>query len=217
MHADQRNPVGGLQSGGKHRTMARTKADGADGDLQMNWTVQTVLAGVIAAIGLYILFNPVSVTNLVGGVIPWLLVGAGGVYIVALLLRSRLRPLSMVLPGLVGVLLVYAGLSLKFGDPTQVGPIGLAFLFALLLVGGGIAKLLMALGVRRSRYFLVLAGAGGLSVLMGLIVLFAWSSVSAGFLGVVLGLELLADAAFIAALGFRDRDREEAKEALGLD
>lgn len=183
----------------------------------MNWTVQTVLAGVLAAIGFYILFNPVSVTTLVAGVIPWLLVGAGGVYIVALLLRSRLRPLSMVLPGLVGVLLVYAGLSLKLGDPTRVGPIGLAFLFALLLVGGGIAKLLMGLGVRRSRYFAILVGAGGLSLLMGLVVLFAWSTVSAGFLGVVLGLELLADAAFVAALALRDRDREEAKEALGLD
>jgi uncharacterized membrane protein HdeD (DUF308 family) len=183
----------------------------------MNWTVQTVLAGVLAAIGLYILFNPVTVTGLVAGVIPWLLVGAGVVYIIALLLRSRLRPLSMVLPGMVGVLLVYAGLSLKFGDPTRVGPIGLAFLFALVLLGGGIAKLLMAMGVRRSRYFLILVGAAGLSVLMGLVTLFAWSRVSAGYLGVVLGLELLADAAFLAALAFRERDKEEAREALGLD
>lgn len=184
---------------------------------RMKWTAQTVLAGVVAAIGLYILFNPVTVTTLVAGIIPWLLVGAGAVYILALLLRSRLRPLSMVLPGLVGVLLVYAGLSLKFGDPGQVGPIGLSFLFALLLLGGGIAKLLMAAGVRRSRYFPVLVGSGALSVLMGIITLFNWSAVSAGFLGVVLGLELLADAAFIAALALRDRDQEESREALGLD
>jgi uncharacterized membrane protein HdeD (DUF308 family) len=98
-----------------------------------------------------------------------------------------------------------------------VGPIGLAFLFALVLLGGGIAKLLMAMGVRRSRYFLILVGAAGLSVLMGLVTLFAWSRVSAGYLGVVLGLELLADAAFLAALAFRERDKEEAREALGLD
>jgi membrane protein HdeD len=84
-------------------------------------------------------------------------------------------------------------------------------------VGDGIAKLLMATGVRRSRYFPILVGSGGVSLLMGVIVLFAWARVSAGFLGVVLGLELLADAAFIAALAFRDRDKEEAKEALGLE
>jgi uncharacterized membrane protein HdeD (DUF308 family) len=183
----------------------------------MNWQVQTVLAGILAALGLYVLANPVTVTGLAAGVIPWLLVGAGVIYIVALLMRSRWRPLSMILPGLVGVLLVYAGLSLKFGDPSRVGPVGLAFLFALLLVGGGIAKLLMVPGLRRSRYFPVLAGAGALSVVMGLITLFNWSAVSGGFIGVVLGLELLADAAFIAALAFRERDKEEAKEALGLD
>jgi uncharacterized membrane protein HdeD (DUF308 family) len=183
----------------------------------MNWQVQTVAAGVLATIGLYVLANPVTVTSLAAGIIPWLLVGAGAIYILALLLRSRWRPLSMILPGLVGVLLVYAGLSLKFGDPTRVGPVGLAFLFALLLVGGGIAKALMAVGVRRSRYFPVLAGAAALSVVMGLVTLFNWSGISGGFLGVVLGLELLADAAFLAALALRDRDKEEAKEALGLD
>jgi membrane protein HdeD len=183
----------------------------------MNWNVQTVAAGMLAAIGLYILFNPVSVTTLVAGVIPWLLIAAGSVYLLALLLRSRLRPLSMVLPGMVGVLLVYSGLSLKFGDPTRVGPIGLAFLFGLLLIGGGTAKLLLAAGVRRSRYFLILIGSAGLSIAMGLITLIAWSGVSAGFLGVVLGLELLADAAFLVALALRDRDKEEAREALGLD
>jgi uncharacterized membrane protein HdeD (DUF308 family) len=185
--------------------------------VSMNWTVQTVLAGVLAAIGLFILFNPVTVTSLVAGIIPWLLVGAGAIYILALLLRSRLRPLSMILPGLVGVLLVYAGLSLKFGDPTQVGPVGLAMLFALVLVGGGIAKLLVASGVRRSRYFPVLLGSGIFSVVMGLITLLNWSGVSGGFLGVVLGLELISDAALLAGLALRDRDKEEAKEALGLD
>lgn len=183
----------------------------------MNWTMQTVLAGILAAIGFFILFNPVSVTGLVAGIIPWLLVGAGTIYLLALLLRSRLRPLSMILPGLVGVLLVYAGLSLKFGDPTRVGPVGLAMLFALVLVGGGIAKLLAASGLGKSRYFPVLLGSGVFSVVMGLITLVNWSAVSAGFLGVVLGLELIGDAAFLAALALRDRDKEEAREALGLE
>lgn len=182
----------------------------------MNWQTQTVVAGILAAIGLYILVNPVSVTTLVAGVIPWLLVAAGAIYLTAVLLRKRLRPLSMILPGLVGVFLLYAGLSLKFGDPRTVGPIGLPFIFALLLVGGGIAKLLMLPGVRQSRYFPVFLGVGVISVVMGLLVLFNWAAVSAGFLGVILGLELLSDAAFLAALAFRERDKEEHKEALGI-
>jgi membrane protein HdeD len=183
----------------------------------MNWQVQTVLAGVLAALGLYVLFNPVSVTSLVAGVVPWLLLGAGAIYLLGVVLRKRLRPITMILPGLVGVFLVYAGLSLKFGDPRTVGPISLPFIFALLLVGGGIAKLLTIPGVRRSRYFLIFLVAGAISVVMGLLVMFNWAAVSAGFLGVVLGLELLSDAAFLAAFAFRDRDKEEHKEALGAD
>ena len=182
----------------------------------MNWQVRTVLAGVLAAIGLYVTFNPVSITTLVAGIIPWLLVGAGAIYLLGVLLRKRVRPLTMILPGLVGVFLVYAGLSLKFGDPRAVGPVGLPFLFALLLVGGGLAKLLSVPGYRKSRYFLLLLGSGVISVVLGLITLFNWADVSAGFLGVVLGLELIADAAFLTGLALRERDKEEAKETLGL-
>ena len=182
----------------------------------MNWQVRTVLAGVLAAIGLYIMFNPVSVTGLVAGIIPWLLVGAGAIYLLGVVLRKRVRPLTMILPGLVGVALVYAGLSLKFGDPRAVGPVGLPFLFALLLIGGGLAKLLSVPGFKQSRYVLLFLGSGAISVVLGLITLFNWAEVSAGFLGVVLGLELIADAAFLVALALRERDKEEAKETLGI-
>lgn len=183
----------------------------------MNWQIQTVLAGVLAAIGLYVLFNPVTVTTLVAGVIPWLLLVAGIIYLLGVVLRKRVRPLTMILPGLVGVFLVYAGLSLKLGDPRAVGPLGLPFIFALVLLGGGIAKLLTIPTVRKSRYFPVFVGSGAISVVMGLLVMFSWRAISAGFLGVILGLELLADAAFLAAFAFRDRDKEEHKEALGGD
>lgn len=183
----------------------------------MNWQMQTVLAGVLAAIGLYVLFNPVNVTMLAAGIIPWLLLGAGAIYLLGVVLRKRRRPITMILPGLVGVFLVYAGLSLKFGDPRSVGPVGLPFIFALLMLGGGIAKLLTIPNVRKSRYFPAFVGSGAISVVMGLLVMFNWAAVSAGFLGVVLGLELIADGAFLAAFAFRDRDKEEHKEALGID
>ncbi len=183
----------------------------------MNWQIRTVLAGVLAALGLYVVFNPVRVTTLIAGVIPWLLLAAGAIYLLGVVLRKRRRPVTMILPGLVGVLLVYAGLSMKFGDPRTIGPVGLPFVFALLLVGGGIAKLLTLTEVRKSRYFLVFAGSGALSLLMGLVVMFNWAAVSAGLLGVILGLELVADGAFLAAFAFRDRDKEEHREALGTE
>jgi uncharacterized membrane protein HdeD (DUF308 family) len=183
----------------------------------MNWQIRTVLAGGLAALGLYVLFNPVRVTTLVAGVIPWLLLAAGAIYLLGVVLRKRRRPITMVLPALVGVLLVYAGLSMKLGDPRTIGPLDLRLLFALLLVGGGIAKLLTLTEVRKSRYFLVFVGAGAISALMGLLVMLDWADVSAGFIGVILGLELIADGAFLAAFALRDRDKEEQKEALGID
>ncbi|KRA82700.1 hypothetical protein ASD76_00970 [Altererythrobacter sp. Root672] len=183
---------------------------------RMNWKVQTVLAGVMAALGLYVLFNPVTVTGLVFGVVPWLLLGAGAIYLLGVIFRKRRRPITMILPGLVGAFLVYAGLSMKLGDPRTIGPVDVSFILSLLLVGGGIAKLASIAEVRKSRYFPAFLGSGVLSIVMGLVVLFNWAAVSDGFLGVVLGLELIADSAFLGAFAFRDKDNEEHKEALGL-
>ncbi len=181
----------------------------------MNWQIQSALAGILAALGLYILFNPVTIVSLVTGVIPWLLIAAGAIYYVSIFLNARRRLMTMLLPGLIGTLLVYAGLSMKFGDSAAVGPVSLAFLFALLLFGTGVAKLLIAQPIRQSRYFLYILGSGVLSIVMGLLVLFNWSGVSASLIGVVLGLELLADAIVLGALALRDRDGEAIAELAG--
>ena len=79
----------------------------------MTWQIRTVLAGLLAALGVYVVVNPVRVTTLVAGVIPWLLLAAGVIYLLGVVLRKRRRPITMVLPALVGVLLVYAGLSMR--------------------------------------------------------------------------------------------------------
>lgn len=183
----------------------------------MEWRLQIGIAAIVAVLGLFILLNPVSVTGLITGIIPWLLVGAGAIYVVGIFLRSRRRPVTMILPGLVGAFLIYAGLSMKLGDPASAGPVPLSLVFALMLFGSGAVKLVTAYPLKRSRYYAYLIGAGVFSVLMGLVILFNWSGIAAGFAGAVLGLELIADAIFLAALSLRDRDKEDAREQLGLD
>jgi uncharacterized membrane protein HdeD (DUF308 family) len=177
----------------------------------MNWRILAGLAGIVAVLGLYILLNPVTVVGLATGIIPWMLTGAGAIYILSIFLRSRLRPVSMIVPALIGSLLLFFGLSMKFG--TSVGSGSLAFLFAVLLFGSGAAKLMMAYTLKRSKTLPVVLGAGGLSVAMGLLVLFDWSGVSARLIGILLGLELLGDAALLGALALRDHDGEEVAEA----
>lgn len=183
----------------------------------MNWRVQSALAGILAVLGLFVMFNPVTVVSAAASYIPWLLLLAGAIQFLSILLRSRRLVRLIIVPAITGSLLVYAGLSMKFGDPSTVGPISLIFVLALLLFGSGAAKLFMASSIKKSKYFNFVLGSGVLSAVVGLIVLFNWSTVSAGLIGVVLGLELMADAVAMAALALRDRDGEEALEARGLD
>jgi uncharacterized membrane protein HdeD (DUF308 family) len=186
----------------------------------MDWKIQSGLAGILAALGLFIVFNPVSVVSAAASFIPWLLLIGGGIQYLSILFRPRRprRPIrSIIVPAIIGTLLVYAALSMKFGDPSTAGPVSLIFVLALLLFGSGAAKLFLASGIRKSRYFYFVLGSGVMSALIGVIVLFNWSAVSSGLIGVVLGLEVLADAVAMAAVALRDRDGEEAMEAKGLD
>jgi hypothetical protein len=183
----------------------------------MNWKIQAALATSLGLIGLAIMVNPVTTVTAAGSIIPWLLFAGAGIEFLSVLLRRR-RPFRLVIvPALLGALLAYAGASMKFGDPATIGPVSLAFALGLVLLGAAGAKAFLAAGMRRSKYLLYVLAAAALSALLGLIVIFSWSSVSAGFIGVVIGLELLADAAVMAFLALRERDGEAAMETLGLD
>jgi uncharacterized membrane protein HdeD (DUF308 family) len=183
----------------------------------MNWRLQTILAGILVALGVFVVFNPVTVATATAGVLPWLLLAAGAIQFVSILFRSRRLIRLIIVPAITGALFTYAGLSMKFGDPTTVGPISLIFVLALVLFGTGAAKLVTAFSARRSKYFNLVVISGLVSVLMGLVVMFNWETISAGLIGVVLGLEIIADAVVMAAMGLRDRDGEAAMESLGLD
>jgi uncharacterized membrane protein HdeD (DUF308 family) len=183
----------------------------------MNWRVQTTLAGILAVLGLWIIFNPVTLVSAAASIIPLLLLAAGAVQLVSILFRSRRLIRLIIVPAVTGALFIYAGLSMKFGDPKTVGPISLIFVLALVLFGSGAAKLVTGASMRRSRYFGWVIGSAAVSMLMGLLVLFNWETVSANWIGVFLGAEMIADAIVMAVLALRDRDGEAAMETLGLD
>lgn len=183
----------------------------------MNWRLQTTLAGILAVLGLWIIFNPVTLVSAAASVIPLLLLVAGAVQLVSILFRSRRLIRLVIVPAVTGALFIYAGLSMKFGDPKTVGPISLIFVLALVLFGSGAAKLVTGASMRRSRYFAWVIGSAAVSMLMGLLVLFNWETVSANWIGVFLGAEMIADSIVMAVLALRDRDGEAAMETLGLD
>lgn len=183
----------------------------------MNWKSQAALATILALLGLAIAFNPVTVVSAASSVLPWVLFAAAGIQFLSILFRRRRVFRATIVPGLTGALLAYAGASMKFGDPSTIGPISLYFVLALLLLGSAGAKSFLAYGITRSKYFNFVAAAAGVSAILGLIVFFNWSVVSAGLIGVFVGLELVTDAVVMTCLALRERDGEEAMETLGLD
>jgi membrane protein HdeD len=104
----------------------------------MDWRVQSALSGILGVLGLFVMFNPVTVVTAAASYIPWLLLFAGGIQYLSILLRSRRLIRLIIVPAVTGTLLVHAGLSMKFGDPTTVGPISLIFVLALVLFGSGV-------------------------------------------------------------------------------
>nr|WP_310522197.1 hypothetical protein [Polymorphobacter sp.] len=183
----------------------------------MNWKTQAALATILALLGFTILFNPVNTVTAAGSIVPWLLFAGATIQFLSVFFRSRRTFRLVLVPSLIGALLLYAGASMKFGDPATVGPISLAFVLALVLLGSAAAKGFLAYGLQRSKYLLYILASAVLSALLGLIVFFSWSTVSAGLIGVFIGLELIADAVVMGSLALRERDGEEAMESLGLD
>lgn len=172
----------------------------------MGWAVQLALAVLIGILGIYVLFDPVSMVTLAESVVPWALVATGLVAFATVALRRHGGARRIAGPAILGALLLVIGLVIRFGRGGGNGYAAIPFLFALLLIGSAVAKLVMASAVRRSSYWPFLAGSALLSLVIGVLVLADWVSVGRGLIGVVIGIELLADAVAVGALALRDRD-----------
>jgi uncharacterized membrane protein HdeD (DUF308 family) len=174
------------------------------------WQIQIALAGMVAALGLFVLLNPTSIASFAASVLPWALMGAGAIFLLSIVFRTRRRLMTLIVPGVVGSMLVYLGASIKFGG--SVGPSALLFLLALLFFGAGAAKLFMAQDMRQSRYLWLVLGPAAFSLLAGIWFLFRWPDIGGAQFAAALGLELLSDALAMTALALRDRDGEAALE-----
>lgn len=106
--------------------------------------------------------------------------------------------------GVLAALAGFMGLSLLLG-PFGDGSL-LRVLLGLLLLASGAAKLWAARGLKGDELMPILLGAGAVSVVLGLLVLF---NLSIG-LGVLLGLELLANGVALVLLGLRQKNNAPA-------
>ena len=101
---------------------------------------------------------------------------------------------------LLGVLMAFLGLSFMF-NPLE-GMISLALLVLILLAASGIVRLVLAWRMRSTPFFWPMLISGALSVLLAAYILANFAVVAPPLLGILLGIELLANGAGLIVLAF---------------
>ncbi|MBB3994832.1 uncharacterized membrane protein HdeD (DUF308 family) [Sulfitobacter undariae] len=166
-----------------------------------NWALW-LCVGIISLIGgLLALFNPLSASIAATTLAGWALLFVG-----ALQGWSAWKSAGFKARTGAGIA---AAASLLMGLVLLFGPFGdgtfLRYALTALLIISGAAKLWAARHIRGDDLHLVVLGAGGVSVLLGLVVLTGFPGFLAGSLGAILGLELMANGAALVVLSLRRR------------
>jgi uncharacterized membrane protein HdeD (DUF308 family) len=167
-----------------------------------NWRWQIMSAAGIAFMGLLVIFNPFLIGFVGSRVLPWMLVIAGAFQVMGAF-GGRQRGLLM--PLIIGTLLVTFGLALRFANDLPF--FNLSLMMGLLFLFSGGAKLLWADIAAGTRYRSWIWAAAGVSIVMGLIVLMAWGSITSSLVALFLGFELLSCAGALTAIGLARREK----------
>jgi uncharacterized membrane protein HdeD (DUF308 family) len=160
-------------------------------------TLFILLGAVMGVGGVLALANPfaasLAVTTQVG---IFLLIGGAGQMWAAF---ATPDDADRMLHGFLGLMTLVLGVMLT-ADPVA-GTLSLTLIVGLLFLLAGAGRLGLALRIGRSRYFWLLLVSGGLSALIGVVVLGNIASAATAVLGILLGLQLLTEGAALIALG----------------
>jgi len=159
------------------------------------WTRWMILGVVSVAFGLLALGNAVAASVAVTLATGLLLAVAGGVQVwVALGETGAHRVWALIL----GVVLSLLGLSFMV-NPLG-GTVSLALLVTVLLVTGGVVRLVIAWAMRSTGFFWPMLLSGALTVLLAGYILANFAAVSLALMGILLGVELLFNGAGLIVL-----------------
>ena len=156
-----------------------------------------VLGAMMIVGGILALANPfaasLAVTTLVG---IFLLIGGAGQLWAAF---STPEDPHRLLHGFLGLMTLILGVMLT-GNPLA-GTLSLTLLVGLVFLLSGGARIGIALRIRHSRFFWLLLLSGGLTALIGFLVLGNIATAATSLLGILLGIQLLSEGAALIALG----------------
>jgi uncharacterized membrane protein HdeD (DUF308 family) len=162
-----------------------------------------LLLGVLLIVGgVLALANPfaasLAVTTLVGA---FLLVG--GALQLWMAFSDATDP-HRLWNGLVGALGILTGIVL-LADPLS-GVVSLTLVLGVMFLVTGAMRLIVAFRVRETPFFWMLLLSGAASVLIGVLVFSDFGSAATSLLGILLGIQLLAEGAALVALGLLARN-----------
>jgi len=166
-----------------------------------NWLLWLIVGLVSLIAGVLALLNPLSASVTAVTLAGWALLIIGALQAYSAWTSPGFRATASA--GVAAVTALLMGVLLLFG-PFGDGSF-LRIALVLLLFISGAAKLWSARQIRGDDLFVVVLAAGAVSVLLGLVLLTGFPGLLAGNLGVILGLELLANGMALIVLALRRR------------
>ena len=165
----------------------------------MKQWVKWLLLGILSlAFGIFVLGNTVAASLAVTTLTGVMFLISGGFQIFAGLSAEGMA--SKVFTVALGVLMVLLGGSFLL-NPVD-GAVSLATLVTVLLVAGGIVRIVFARRMRDTQFFWPMLISGALSILLAGYILANFATASVNLLGILLGIELLFNGAGLIVLAF---------------
>ena len=164
--------------------------------------ILSIIGGVLA------LANPVFASGVATLLVAWIFLFVGVIQIVA---GFRVEGTgAKIWSILLGALAIYLGITI-LGHPLQ-GMIALTTMIAILCLAGGVFKVILSFSLEDRRFFWLVLLSGIASVALGVIIFANWPVSAVTALGILLGVQLLADGITSLAMALSS-DGEEAVAA----
>ena len=176
---------------------------GVDMKNKFLWIVMAVLS-ILG--GFYALANPVLASGFATILVACVFLAMGIMQVIA---GFRVEGTGAKLWSvLLGVLAIYLGVTM-IGHPLR-GMIALTTMVAVLLLVGGISKIILAFSLEDRRFFWLVLLSGAASTAVGVIIFANWPVSAVSALGILLGVQLISDGAASLAMAFTS-DGQEAE------
>ncbi|MHC0052219.1 HdeD family acid-resistance protein [Actibacterium sp. D379-3] len=161
------------------------------------WSAWLIIGVLLVLGGIVALANPLAATLAVDVMVGVLFV-IGGIVQLMLAFRADAGD-GRFWTGLMGALGILVGVAL-LADP-MTGAVSLTLMLGILLLVLGLSRLILAWGLKETSFFWLLVASGVISVLIGGLILSDFQAAATQLLGILLGIELIADGAGLIALG----------------